>query len=462
MGILSSALASGHAIIRRRDPRAALWWTAASWFFPFVGPLLYYFLGINRIERKVLRLRSRTKPSAPAVSGNGEDPRTSSLGHLSSLAHLVKGVVRKPLTNGNKVTPLINGDAAYPAMLQAIDEATSSVGLSTYIFENDRVGQLFIAALARAAKRNVAVRVLIDDVGAGFSWRSVDRSLSRNNVKVAYFHPTLVPWRMAYINLRNHRKILTVDGRIGFTGGINIADGHMISLKPASPCEDLHFRLEGPVVSHLQDTFRSDWYFATGENLDGDFWFPQLKKAGATVARGIQGGPAENFEKCRWTILGALSHAEKSIRIATPYLIPDLGLITALNLAAMSGVRVDIVLPEKNDLALVHWASQAMLWQVLERGCRVWRTPPPFNHSKLMSVDGLWSLFGSSNWDTRSLRLNFEFDVECYDKGLAGQLESLLDERIAKAREITLSEVDSRSIPIKLRDGIARLFAPHL
>jgi cardiolipin synthase len=462
-----SVITSSHAIVRRRDPRAALWWTGVAWVMPFFGSLLYYFFGINRIERKAARLRRRRTRTSPSpvhhyVRESEQEDVSPEVKHLSSLARLVGSVVHMPLTDGNTVTLLENGDEAYPAMLQAIDEAKRSVALCTYIFNNDRVGAQFVEALARAVKRGLQVRVLIDDVGSGFAWKSICRALTERQVPVAYFNPTLVPWRAVYMNLRDHRKILVADGRVAFTGSMNISEGHQLSLSSASPCQDIHFRLEGPVVAQIQDTFRTDWHFSTNEALDGETWFPPLENKGEILARGIADGPDEDFEKCRWTILGALAHARKSIRIMTPYFVPDSGLITALNVAALSGIRVDIVLTDHNDLILVDWAARAMLWQVLARGCRVWRTPPPFNHAKLMVIDGGWTLFGSTNWDSRSLRLNFEFNVECYDDELAVKMEHLIDAKIATARQVTLAEVDARPLPIKLRDGIARLFSPHL
>ena len=164
----------------------------------------------------------------------------------------------------------------------------------------------------------------------------------------------------------------------------------------------------------------------------------------------------------RWTLLAALAEAQTSVQILTPYFLPDNALITALNLAALRGVRVDIILPAKNNLPFVHWASRAMWWQVLERGCHVWLTPPPFDHSKLMIVDGHWVLLGSANWDARSLRLNFELNVECYGREFAQEMEKVIAEKISAAREVTLAEVDERSLPGKLRDAIARLFSPYL
>ncbi len=225
---------------------------------------------------------------------------------------------------------------------------------------------------------------------------------------------------------------------------------------------DLHFQLAGPVVSHLQEAFAEDWCFTTGEALHGPHWFPPLENAGPVIARGITDGPDEDFEKLRWTILAAISAAKKSIRIATPYFLPEPTIVTALNLAAMRGVAVDILLPLKSNLPIVHWASQAMWWQVLGHDCRIWLSPPPFDHSKIFVVDDAWSLIGSTNWDPRSLRLNFEFNVECYDPQLAQVLSEWFNAQLKVSHQTSLAEMDRRSLPIRLRDGIARLFSPYL
>jgi cardiolipin synthase len=220
--------------------------------------------------------------------------------------------------------------------------------------------------------------------------------------------------------------------------------------------------VEGPVVTQLQDAFANDWAFATGEVLDGKIWFPKLKESGNVIARVIIDGPDADFDKLRWTLLAALAEAQTSVQILTPYFLPDNALVTALNLASLRGVRVDIILPGKSNLPYVHWASRAMWWQVLERGCRIWLTPPPFDHSKLMIVDRHWVLLGSANWDARSLRLNFELNVECYNRDLAHDLAAVIEKKLRGARVVTLAEVDARTIPGKLRDAAARLFSPYL
>jgi len=280
-------------------------------------------------------------------------------------------------------------------------------------------------------------------------------------VRTELFLQRLTPGFLPFVNLRTHRKVLVVDGRLGFTGGMNVRDD-FLARDGGQPFMDLHARVEGPVVAHLQSAFAEDWLFTTGEVLEGERFFPPIPSAGQVVARGVTDGPDEDFETIRWLLLGALATAERRVRIVTPYFLPDSALVTALNVAALRGVDVDIVLPERGNLPIVQWAQTSQLWQVLDRGCRIWLTPPPFDHTKAMVVDGVWSLLGSANWDPRSLRLNFELDVECYDVDLAARVEALADERIARGRPVTLADVDARPLPMKLRDGVARLLSPYL
>jgi len=224
----------------------------------------------------------------------------------------------------------------------------------------------------------------------------------------------------------------------------------------------LHFRMEGPVVTHLQEAFVKDWAFTTREVLDGEPWFPELNEAGNIIARVIMDGPDGDVDKLRWTLLAALAEAQTSIQIVTPYFLPDPELIASLNLATLRGVRVDLILPAKNNLPFVHWASRSMWWQLLNHGCHIWLTPAPFDHSKLMVVDDHWVLLGSANWDTRSLRLNFELNVESYGRDFALTMKKIVRQKLRGAHAVTLAEVDARSVSGKLRDAVARLFSPFL
>ncbi len=466
--LVLALLASGHAILYKRDSRAATAWVGFIWLVPMAGALAYFLLGVNRIRHKAALLRRdlvRHRAQAALPGRPPEDLRTrlpERASHLAILARVVGNVVAQPLLTGNRVELLANGDEAYPAMLQAIQQARETLSFVTYLFDRDEVGLAFARALGEAARRGVQVRVLVDAMGARYSFPSILRVLQREGVSYARFLPPLASWHLMALNMRTHRKLMVADGRIGFTGGMNIGLRHCLQRQPRQPVQDLHFRLEGPVVSQLQEVFADDWRFVTGEPLCGAPWFPALPSAGRVLARGVTDGPDENFEKLRWTLLGALSIARDSVQIVTPYFVPDPALISALNVAAMRGVQVDIILPSRVNLPLVLWASRAMWWQVLQNGCHMWLTPPPFDHSKLMLVDGCWALLGSANWDARSLRLNFEFNVECYDAELAQRLEQVVKRKRAAARPVTLAEVDGRPLPTRLRDGMARLLTPYL
>jgi cardiolipin synthase len=460
--------AIGHAVLYKRDPRSAVGWIGIIVVFPFFGALLYLLLGINRIQRRASSLRTRPPTLAGVRAVDDQDALLVQAAlparahHLVTLARIVRQVAGRPLMPGNALRPLRNGDEVYPAMLDAIARAERSVALSTYIFAHDASGLAFAEALGAAVQRGVQVRVLIDDVGARYSFPTISSTLHRRRVRTAFFMPTFFHWRMPYINLRSHRKILLVDGRLGFTGGINIRHNNLLAEARRDQVQDLHFEVRGPVLAQLHETFAEDWAFSTGEMLSGEAWALHPASAGATPSRVINDGPDEDFDKLRRVILGALACARERIRIATPYFLPDLSVVSALNVAALRGVQVEILIPEKNNLRTVGWACRAQLWQVLERGCRVWFTKPPFDHTKAMIVDDAWCMVGSGNWDARSLRLNFETNLESYDPALAAALNRILDEKQATARPVTLADMDGRSLPARLRDGVARLFSPYL
>ncbi len=472
--VAAAIAVTGHAVLGRRDVPAIIGWIGLAWLAPVVGSLLYLAFGINRIQRAALELQYPpiiSRPPTPARAGQSDTLREhadAALAHfaarpaLRGLMRLGRSVTGGDLLAGNAVTPLVDGDEAYPAMLAAIAGASKSVGLLSYIFDVDRVGVQFLEALSAAASRGVAVRVLIDDVGARYSHPAMPSRLAAAGVRAATFLPTRTPRLFRYANLRNHRKLLVVDGVVGFTGGMNIREGHQLSLASASPVRCLHFRIQGPVVADLQRVFAIDWAFTTGESLSGDAWTCDGASFGDVVARGIPDGPDADIENLPEMLLGALAVARERVRIVTPYFLPDARIRSALRVAAMRGVAVDIVIPSRNNIALMDWATVPQLAELLEVGCHVWQSPPPFDHTKLFVVDGTWSLIGSTNWDARSLRLNFEYNVECYDRELAVQLESLAEARIVASHRVDLATLRAHSLAVKLRNGVARLLSPYL
>ncbi|MFN5153054.1 MAG: phospholipase D-like domain-containing protein [Gemmatimonadota bacterium] len=461
-----SLVASLHAVLRKRDVRAAIGWVGLIWLAPWIGAIVYAAFGLNRIKRRASQLhrqRRRLPLSTTAAMRIARAKREILADpQLRALAHLGDRLTERSVVGGNAVRMLRDGDESYPVMLEAIQGAQRSIALSTYIFASDESGRPFIDALIAAHRRGVEVRVLVDGFGSLYTWPRAHTALQQAGVRAELFAPQLRHAGLAFFNLRNHRKILTIDGAIAFTGGTNIRRDNLHAVRPKHPVRDLHFRITGPVVAQIQDAFAEDWVFSTGEILDGPAWYPELTDAGGTIARVITDGPDGDLEVLSRVLHGAIDMARESITILTPYFLPDPGLITALSVAALRGVEVRIVLPAHVNIVPVQWAAAAQLWQVLRPGCRVFLSPKPFDHSKLMVVDRHWALVGSTNWDPRSLRLNFELDVELYCATCASALDDHAQARIAESREVSLAELDGRPLGMKVRDGLARLLSPYL
>lgn len=455
VGFILAVGATIHILLHKREVTSAVGWIGLIWYAPFLGLVTYLLLGINRVKR-------RARQDRPQDGGPGATSAPLSFELDGAFAALGRGIGRitgSPLLAAAEVQLYRDGDEAYPPMLAAITEATRSVGLSSYIFRDDRWGGRFIGALAEAAHRGVAVRVLIDGIGGGWLWSPAYRRLRRNGVNAARFMHSALPWRMPFINLRSHKKILIIDGRVGFTGGMNIGDENVMATQPREPVQDLHFRIQGPVVAQLATAFTQDWQFATGEDLTGDAWFPTLTESGCP-ARVIDSGPDEDLEKIEFSVLEAIACARRRIAVMTPYFLPDERLVTALSLAAMRGVAVEITLPEQTNHTLVDWASRPNSGPLLADGVRIWRSPRPFHHAKLMIVDDEWCLIGSCNWDIRSFRLNFELCVEIYNRQLAATLSSIIEG--SRGPELTLADLRGRPLVVRLRDAAARLMLPYL
>ncbi len=462
--VCASTAAVIHAAMTKHDVRAAIGWVGVVLFSPLLGALLYFVAGVNRIrhERGTLVRGSPDTEQPAALLPDRVDVSVASGPQFASLKTLGDQVSLFPLVDGNSVLPLRGGDETYPAMLAAIEQARHTIALQTYIFDRDDEGKRLAQALIDARKRGVEVRVLIDAVGAKYSRPPINGLLSRGKVRTALFMSSGLGLRLAYANLRSHRKILVVDGRLGFTGGMNIRASFTAREGRGEPLRDTHFRLEGPVVSQLTASFAHDWEFTTRERLDGNAWRAAAEPCGKVPARCVLSGPDKTLSSTHDMIMGALAVAQRHVRIQSPYFLPDLALVGALATAARRGVQVDIVIPGKNNLRLVSYAMTAQLDQVVRTGCRVWVAAGPFDHSKLLSVDGAWSYIGSSNLDPRSLRLNFELDMELYDKDVAAWVEQRIDEQIATARRETLEHLRGMAFARRLRNRVIWLASPYL
>ena len=465
--LVTAGAALVHVILRKNDPRAAAYWVALVLLVPFLGPALYLLLGINIIRRSGKRYRDAVPFDA---QGRLAEYVAGMLPELESEVQSMPGLVtslntlsRMTLVGGNEVKVLRNGTEAIPAMLAAIDEAKRSISLLSYIFEVNGVGMRVVEALERAVKRGVQVRVMIDDAGTRYAWLPVTGELIRRGITVRRFMPNHFIGRLLTFNLRNHRKLMIVDGTIGFTGGLNIRQGNMLEENPPNPVKDLHFKVTGPVVLQMQQAFGEDWQFCTGEVLEGPDWYPQdAAMPGEVCAMGLPDGPDDDTQTIALAIATALNEAKREVRVLTPYFLPPEPIFSSLISCALRGVKVSIVVPGNNNIPFVKWASRTTYAPLLRRGCRIYESRGPFDHSKAMIIDGVFSLIGSTNWDPRSLQLNFEFNLACFDDKLARELIEEFRSKRESSTEITLATLAAQTLSERLRNGVARLLTPLL
>jgi len=452
--VICAVFAAVHALLTKPDPRSAMGWIATCWLLPFAGTILYLLFGVNRVRTRARQLRAGLTPIGSAVDGRLKDD------FATQLTRIGDAVTQRPRLSGNQVVALENGENAFPPMLAAIRAARHSVWLSTYIFETDPVGREFIGALAAAAARGVQVHVLVDGIGEWYSWPHAVRLLRRAGVRAARFLPPRFAMPMLSLNLRNHRKLLIVDGETGFAGGMNIG-GREVGKANRRRMADLHFQVRGPAVSQLAECFAADWQFAARETLAP----PPVPQPGAgdCICRVITEGPDEDSDKLLFVILGAVAVAHRQVLIMTPYFIPPPELTAALQTAALRGVEVCLVLPARSNLRYVDWATRRWLPPLLKRGIQVYLQPPPFSHTKLLVIDGSYAQIGSANIDPRSLRLNFEIAVEVYDEAVCAQLASYVLSARDHAMRVPAETPPARQSFIgQLRDSLFWLLSPYL
>lgn len=460
-------VAAVHAAMTKRDVRSAVGWVGVIILSPILGALIYFLVGINRIRRASIMARRalRKGPLRDVLSQYAVEPGDVGRrfgGRMESMRALGDRVVKQTLTSGNVVVPLVTGDEAYDAMCRDIEAAERSIILETYIFDRDAVGLRVADCLIAAQARGVEVRVLIDAVGARYSVPSILGYLQDGGVAVKAFNgKVIMGLRLPYANLRTHRKIIVVDGRTAFIGGMNIR----AAFAGTDAARDTHFRLTGPAVSDLFSVAADDWHFETGEVLKGEAWHISVDEAvpgEPPFVRTVVSGPDTNLETNHKMLLGAFSVAERSIRIMSPYFLPDNVFLSALSTAARRGVAVDIVVPETNNLAIVNHAMNVQFEQIVKDGCRIWRAPGTFDHSKLLAVDGQWAFVGSSNLDSRSMRLNFEVDIEVYDTAFAAFVDKRITSGIENGEPVTLERLQARPFVLRLFERVLWLASPYL
>jgi cardiolipin synthase len=459
-------------LVRRKEPSSTIAWILSLVFLPALGATLFLLFGRDRVRLPAKRkraadraVREELRAHAPAIVARDSIP--ASLVHAGATdlelalfrvgAHLTHGVP----SGGNAVDVLLGGDETYAAMGAAIDAARHHVHAEYYLIRNDATGAWFRDRLVAAAKRGVEVRLLADGFGCFALHASFARALRDAGARFGTFLP-MRSVLLQPVNLRNHRKIVVVDGHVAFTGGINVGDEYRGEMPGVGVWSDVHVRVEGPAARDLQRVFFQDWSFATGESLRATPYFPAPDARGAATIAVVPSGPDTRTEAIQRIFFGAIAGARERVRITTPYFVPDQAILVALELAAMRGVDVKLILPRKSNHAVTFHAGRSFYEPLLEAGVSLYEYAPGIVHAKTMVVDGAVSLVGSANMDLRSFRLNFEVHALVHDAGVAARLEGAFDRALAQSSLVSLAGWRERPRRLRIYEGAARLVSPLL
>lgn len=379
----------------------------------------------------------------------------------AQFARSLVGVLAAPLIPGNQVTPLQNGDGFFSAMLQAIGSAERSVSLESYIYSSGRVGEAFADVLCARAKAGVPVRVMLDWVGSRELGADLLARMRGAGVHVALYHAPR--WlRPAELLRRSHRRVLVVDGRIGFTGGMGMSDEWLGDADAPDRWRDMGAQVEGPAVAAMQTAFLENWLEVTGEVLHGEAWFPELQPMGPLAAQFVASSPEVGHPRARLLFMLVAAAARRNLRIATSYFVPDVAVVQALAAASRRGVRVEILLPGPIDVPLAQRASRSRWGPLLKAGCSIWEYQPSVFHSKLLVADDRFVSFGSMNVDSLSFRRNDEANLNLLDEATAARMIEVFEADKARSRQVEPDAWRRRPWIEKIKDGLAGLLRPWL
>jgi cardiolipin synthase len=460
-------------LMRRKEPSSTIAWILALVFLPALGAILFWLFGRDRVRWPAKRKRAldaivRAQVAASRDEGGEAEARcpppgdegTSNLER--SLFRVGARLTRLRPTTGNLVDVLTDGNATFDALGAAIDGARHHVHAQYYLIRNDATGAWFRDRLAAAAERGVTVRLLLDGFGClalGRGWRG---RLRKAGVRVAEFLP-MRSILFQPVNLRNHRKIVVVDGELAFTGGFTVGDEYRGHMRGVGDWRDVHLRVRGAAAAELQRVFFQDWAFATSEPIDPQEYFPRTPpgNADATVAI-VPSGPDTQSEAIHHLFFGAIVGAEREVLVTTPYFVPTESLTVAMELAAMRGVAVKLLLPARSNHTVTFHAGRSFYGQLLEAGVEVREYLPGIVHAKTLVVDGQVALVGSANMDLRSFRLNFEIHTLVHDRGTATRLRELFESLVRESRRVELAEWQKRPWALRIKEGGARLVSPLL
>jgi cardiolipin synthase len=456
-------------VVENRSPVKTLSWILVVLLVPVIGFIFYVFFGQNYRKEKIFTRKSAryierlTRYAAKQVRNLPKKLALESE-DIKNKGHLMKLMInnnRSVLTEFNNAELLIDGVQTFPAMLDAIDNAKDFINMEFYRFESDNLGRQFSKVLMKKAKKGVKVRIVFDDVGSWSLSKQLIREMRSCGIEIFPFMPVKFPMLTNKINFRNHRKILVVDGKVGFVGGFNIADKYLHGLNSIGKWRDTHLLISGEAVAALNSVFMSDWYFVSETiPLDEPEFTTKHKIKERCWIQIASSGPDSDWANIMQVYFSAIATALKSIYISTPYFSPDESIITAIKTASLSGIDVQIILPGKTDSAIASWNTKSYIEELLEAGVKIFLYEGGFNHSKYILVDEIFASVGSANVDMRSFDLNFEIAALIYNKTFAEKLHGVFMSDISKSRQIELASWSKRKRIIKYKESLARIMGP--
>lgn len=497
--ILLNAATAIHILLNKHDqPVSAVMWLLIVFFIPLLGLTFYLFFGINRTKARALNIQianeliieARRKKQSEVnkdlikKTDSSEDEMHKTLSNYLHQQHFYEynGSKKEPYPEyckmldrllpdtipltGNHIELLLDGNQAYPKMLSQIEKAENSIHLQSYIIMNDTIGKTLFDVLKKKAKQGVKIKVLYDRFGSMYAFLTMFfPKVVRNieNFEVVPFTTQLRPWS---VQLRNHRKLMIIDGKIAFIGGINISnDNYGKTARKDRYIHDLHCLVKGPIVGELQFSFLRDWHCIKNSpptELLKDEYFPPMFNQGKSIARLISSGPGQCYEATDKVYMTAVSTAQKYVWLMSPYFVPDQPFVKLICAATGRGVEIKIIVPAKNNHWYIQLATQSLYRPLLEAGVRIFEKKGPFSHAKAMLIDGQWAKMGSSNCDVRSFKLNYELDFIVEKGDFLEQLHNQFNEEIANSSEIHLEDIKDKTIPVQLAENFCALFTPVL
>ena len=448
-------------ILENRNPLKTIAWTLILIFLPLLGLIIFFFFGEDGRKKRLISHKMFKKLNRKTLVRFERDEVMESPEGYTAIVSLIKKLKGSSVYNGNKITFYTDGKSKFKALLEEINKAEKFIHIQYYIYMDDEIGRKVRDALIQKASEGVKVRLIYDDVGSWKAKRRFFNDMQKHGIDVQPFLKVTFRFLASRVNYRNHRKVVVIDGKVGFVGGMNIADRYIKGINNGV-WRDSHIKVEGKAVAGLQTAFLVDWYYSRKEFLASDHYFPQTEVKGDNLMQIITAGPIGLYKSIHLSFLEAIYNAKESIYIQTPYFIPTDALMLAIQTASLRGIDVRLMIPRRCDTTFVHIATQSFLQEILDAKVKVYFFEAGFLHSKLMIIDSNLVITGSANMDIRSFEHNFEIDAFIYNETTCSKAKEIFFDDMAQSTLLLAKEWQSRSRIKKLKESIVRLFSPLL